>query len=182
VLPGKGIPTGTVQFLSGATVLATGTLDASGSASFSTSSLAVGSTPVVAKYLGDGNYLASSSTAFNQAVAALPVLQFSAAAFSVDETAGTVTLTVLHAGSAVGSASVTYATMDGTAAAPGDYPATGGTLTWAAGDITSKSVAIPIVLHGGPVPARTFAVRLSGPAGATLGTRIAETITIKAHP
>jgi hypothetical protein len=60
--PGKGTPTGTVQFTTGATVLGTGTLDANGEASFTTSTLPAGTTPIVAKYLGDGGYLAADSS------------------------------------------------------------------------------------------------------------------------
>src|SRR5439155_1608879 len=60
VAPGTGVPTGTVTFRDGATVLATVTL-ANGSASFVTSTLAVGSHSLTAAYSGGGNFLASTS-------------------------------------------------------------------------------------------------------------------------
>src|SRR5438034_118002 len=60
VAAGTSIPTGTVTFRDGATVLATVTL-ANGSASFVTSTLAVGSHSLTAAYSGGGNFLASTS-------------------------------------------------------------------------------------------------------------------------
>ena len=60
VAPGTGVPTGTVTFRDGATVLATVTL-VNGSASFVTSTLAVGSHSLTAAYSGGGNFLASTS-------------------------------------------------------------------------------------------------------------------------
>jgi len=58
-----GIPTGTVSFMNGATVLGTGGLNAQGVATFTTTSLAVASYNVVAAYGGDGNFTTANSTA-----------------------------------------------------------------------------------------------------------------------
>src|SRR5438034_854656 len=55
VAPGTGVPTGTVTFRDGATVLATVTL-ANGSASFVTSTLAVASHSLTAAYSGGGDW------------------------------------------------------------------------------------------------------------------------------
>src|SRR5213594_4481140 len=60
VAPGTGVPTGTVTFRDGATVLGTVTL-VNGSASLVTSALAVGSHSLTAAYSGGGNFLASTS-------------------------------------------------------------------------------------------------------------------------
>src|SRR5207247_4343908 len=60
VAPGTGVPTGTVTFRDGATVLATVTL-VNGSASFVTSTLAVGSHSLTAAYSGGGHFPASTS-------------------------------------------------------------------------------------------------------------------------
>src|SRR5262249_16381942 len=60
---GAGIPTGTVDFLDGASVIDTETLDGSGQASFSTASLAAGSHSITAQYNGDPNFNPSISTA-----------------------------------------------------------------------------------------------------------------------
>ena len=55
-----GTPTGTVTFLDGSTVLGSGTLNASGQATFTTTVLAVGGHNITATYSGDANYSASS--------------------------------------------------------------------------------------------------------------------------
>jgi Big-like domain-containing protein len=57
----------TVTFKQGSTVLGTGTLS-SGSASFSTSALAVGTKPITAVYPGDANLAGSTSQAVSQVV------------------------------------------------------------------------------------------------------------------
>jgi hypothetical protein len=62
VSPGTGVPTGMVTFMDGSTPLETVTLDA-GTASFSTSSLTLGSHSITVAYAGDGDdFLASTSS------------------------------------------------------------------------------------------------------------------------
>jgi sugar lactone lactonase YvrE len=65
---GSVIPTGTVIFSDGAATLATAQLDATGSASFQTSLLAVGSHSITASYSGDKSYAAVVSAALIQTV------------------------------------------------------------------------------------------------------------------
>jgi hypothetical protein len=65
---GLGTPTGTVTFFDGATPIGTGTLDGSGVATFTTSTLSVGTHPITAVYNGDGNFLGSTSNVVNQVV------------------------------------------------------------------------------------------------------------------
>jgi hypothetical protein len=60
---GSGTPTGAVTFLNGTTSLGTGTLNAGGQATYSTSSLAAGSYSVAATYGGDTTFAASTSSA-----------------------------------------------------------------------------------------------------------------------
>jgi hypothetical protein len=57
---GGGTPTGTVRFFDGATVLAQVALDGSGVAAFTTSSLAIGSHAIAARYSGDSTFAQSS--------------------------------------------------------------------------------------------------------------------------
>ncbi len=59
--------TGTVEFFDGATSLGTGTLSG-GVATYTTSSLTVGTHPVTATYSGDPNFLASTSAPLDQVV------------------------------------------------------------------------------------------------------------------
>ena len=55
------VPGGLVQFLDGTTVIGTGTLDATGAASFTTASLAVGTHVVALAYAGNQNFLPAVS-------------------------------------------------------------------------------------------------------------------------
>jgi hypothetical protein len=62
VAPGAGTRTGTVTFKDGAAVLGTGSVNASGIATFSTSGLAVGAHAITATYGGDSNFNASTAS------------------------------------------------------------------------------------------------------------------------
>jgi sugar lactone lactonase YvrE len=63
-----GSPAGTVSFYSGVTLLGTGTLNASGVATFTTSSLVVGADSVTAVYAGNAGFAASTSSAVSETV------------------------------------------------------------------------------------------------------------------
>ena len=65
--PGIGTPTGVVTFTEGATTLGSGTL-AGGIATFSTTSLSVGTHAITAQYGADTNFAASTSPATDQVV------------------------------------------------------------------------------------------------------------------
>jgi len=65
---GGPAPTGIVTFMDGATTLGPGTLNGSGVATYSTSSLAVGAHSITANYVGDANNAASASTAVSVTV------------------------------------------------------------------------------------------------------------------
>jgi YVTN family beta-propeller protein len=56
-------PTGSVAFLDGSTQIGTGALGANPQATFSTSSLSLGTHSITAKYSGDANFFGSTSTA-----------------------------------------------------------------------------------------------------------------------
>ena len=70
VAPGADPPTGAVDFLDGATLLGTGTLDPTGVATFSTSALDVAGSPhsITAVYGGDTNFITSTSNTVSQVV------------------------------------------------------------------------------------------------------------------
>jgi hypothetical protein len=76
-----GTPTGAVNFLDGTTQLGTSTLNGSGVATFSTSTLTAGTHNIAAAYNGDGNFNVSSSTIISLPVAA-PDFSISANALS----------------------------------------------------------------------------------------------------
>ncbi|NYF50753.1 Ig-like domain repeat protein [Tunturiibacter gelidoferens] len=66
----SGIPTGSVTFFDGGVRLGTVNLNAAGAASFSTSTLSVGTHHITASYSGDANSIASTSPTLNQVVVA----------------------------------------------------------------------------------------------------------------
>lgn len=108
-------------------------------------------------------------------------IQFAAATATVNEAAGTLTLNVTRtagAGASLDVATVAYATANGTAIAGSDYTATSGTLTWGAGDIAAKTITVPISNDTLVESGETFAVTLSNPVGAILGTAKTATIII----
>jgi hypothetical protein len=69
VAPGAGTPAGTVQFvIDGVDVGTPATLNSSGQAAYGTSTLVVGAHTVSARYLGDGNFTASTSRGITQRI------------------------------------------------------------------------------------------------------------------
>jgi hypothetical protein len=112
-----GTPTGTVTFNDGATTLGTGTLNPSGEATFTTSSLSVGSHSITAVYGGDGNFLTSTSSALTQAVnkssqAALTLNAGSPLTYNTTET--------LTTSGGSGTGAVTYSVTSGSCSVAGD--------------------------------------------------------------
>ena len=68
VAPGTGTPTGTVTFKDGGTTIGTGTLNGSGIATLTTSSLSAASHSITAVYGGDSGFASSTSSSFGQTV------------------------------------------------------------------------------------------------------------------
>ncbi len=62
--PGANIPTGSVSFSDGSAILGTSTLDSTGTATWTTSDLAVGSHRFTAAHGGDANFAASTGSDF----------------------------------------------------------------------------------------------------------------------
>src|SRR5439155_368588 len=115
---GAGTPTGTVTFRDGPTTLGTGTLNASGHATFVTSTLAVGAHPITASYGGDATFSGSTSSTLTQTV----------------KKASTTTLVSSSANPSVSGQSVTF-TATVTANSPGAGTPTG-TVTFKDGSTT----------------------------------------------
>jgi hypothetical protein len=97
-----------------------------------------------------------------------PEVRFSATTYSVDEGAGTATITVLLDGVSDRTVKVDYATSDGTARAGSDYTSANGTLSFDPG-VTSQTFAVSIVDDGADEEDETIALTLSGPTHAVLG-------------
>ncbi len=86
----------------------------------------------------------------------------------VVENAGTASIIVHRAGGSHGAVSVDYATADGSASAGSDYQTTSGTLTWADGDSSPRTIAIPIINDSVPELTEWFTVSFSNPGGGLL--------------
>jgi len=101
--PGAGTATGTVTFKDGSSTLGTGTLDSSGQAMFTTSTLAVGPHSITASYGGDATFSGSTSSPLTQTVkrarARTTTLVSSSANPSVSGQSVTFTATVTAKGS-----------------------------------------------------------------------------------
>jgi hypothetical protein len=113
-------------------------------------------------------------------VSAVPengVISFQPTNYSVSEGAGSANLTVQRFGNIGGTASVSYATQSGTATAGTDFTATTGTLTWPAGDGSTRVISVPIIDDTIAEASESFTVTLSNPVGTTIGTATA-TVTI----
>jgi len=104
-------------------------------------------------------------------------LAMSAASATVDETAGTVTLTVTRTGGADLEVGVSYATAQGTAT-DGDFTATSGTLAWADGDSAPKTITVPIIDDAAFEADEAFSVTLAGPTGGAVLGADTTTVTI----
>lgn len=98
---------------------------------------------------------------------------------SVAEDSGSITLHVARQNGSNGSAQISYATANGTASAGSDYTSTSGTLNWADGDSSTKSITVPILVNGAQGNDVTFTVTIADMVGdAQLGSPSQTTVTI----
>ncbi len=106
-------------------------------------------------------------------------LQFTTSAQSVSESAGSVVLQVTRALGTIGAVAVSYSTANGSATSGADYGATSGTLSWAAGDASTRTITVPILADTESEALESFAISLTAPTGgATLGTTSTATVSI----
>lgn len=105
-------------------------------------------------------------------------LQFSPASYSVAENGTSVSLTVTRINGSAGSASVNYATSNGTATAGADFTAASGTLNWSPGDTATKSFSISLLDDSTYEGNEAFYAALSGVTGAGLGSPASATVDI----
>ncbi len=108
------------------------------------------------------------------------VLAIDPASVTVNESAGTATITVTRMGGSDGAVSATVDTADGSAVAGDDYTAiVGGAVQFADGDSTSKSIQVTLADDKVREPVETFTVTISEPTGdAELGN-VTGTVTIQ---
>lgn len=102
---------------------------------------------------------------------ALGTAVLSASSYSVGEEDGFVTITANRVSGSTGVLSVNYSQSDGTAVDGVNYTATTGSFSWANGDITSKSVNVPIIdanSSGNPTFTFTITGDVSAPSSAVV--------------
>jgi hypothetical protein len=131
-------------------------------------------------------WVASNGAGMVTGNAATPLrtFEFSSANFSVNEGAGSATITVIRTGDAANVMSVDYLVSEGSATANSDFSsstlATGitGTLTFLPGQ-SSVTFAVPIVGDSQAEPSETVLLSLTGPIGGNvLGANATATLTI----
>ncbi|HEY6446410.1 MAG TPA: Ig-like domain repeat protein [Acidobacteriaceae bacterium] len=162
---GTAKPTGTVNFMNGTALLGTGTLNASGVATYTASGLAVGTYTLTAAYQGDANNSASTSASLSLSV----VQATTQVALTASATAVTVSTPVMFTATITGNGGVPTGKvtfMDGTASL--------GTATLnAAGVATFTTSALP-------VGAQSITADYAGDANDAPGTSSAITINVGA--
>jgi hypothetical protein len=96
-----------------------------------------------------------------------------------DGDSSNIAITVTRPESSAGEVSVDYTTSDGSAESGSDYTAISGTLTWADGDASDKTLLIPVAGDTIPEVDETFTLTLSNPTGgAVLGSVPVATVSI----
>jgi Calx-beta domain-containing protein len=105
-------------------------------------------------------------------------IAFQLAEQRVQEDAGTASLVVTRKGANSGTATVAYATADGTAKAGEDYTTKTGTVTFGPGE-TTKAISIAVSADTLKENDETFTVALSDTTGAALAAPRVETVTLQ---
>jgi hypothetical protein len=179
VTSAAGTPTGTVQFKDGGANLGLAvTLNSSGVATLSTSSLSAGVHTITAEYNGDDNFLASGGTlSGDQQVGS--IIKFSVSSYNTTENSGFTTIIVQRTGDLSQAVTVDYSTPDDSSAmtvlpcatANGvafprcDFETALGTLRWAAGDGAAKTFTVLINQDNFVEGPETLTLTLSDPTG-----------------
>jgi hypothetical protein len=106
-------------------------------------------------------------------------LEFGASTYTVAQNAGSATLAVDRTGGSSGPSSISYTATNGTAVSGTDFTAATGTLQWADGDASAKSLSIPISNATPFSGTKSFTVALSAPsAGASISSPATATVAI----
>ncbi|MFC4159336.1 Calx-beta domain-containing protein [Chitinimonas lacunae] len=105
-------------------------------------------------------------------------ISFDPITYSVDEQAGMVRLTLKRTGTDSAAAKVRVTTRAGSATEGTDFSAIDQMVVWADGDVTDKTVEIPVLDDGDAERNEQFEVLLSDPVGITLGTASVATVTV----
>jgi hypothetical protein len=126
----------------------------------------------------DGSASATGTTQTGT-VQSTNAMALSTSAYSITQNSGSASVTVTRMSGSSGSASVNYASSNQTAVAGTDYTAVNGTLTWSDGDMTAKTINVPVSNATPFAGNKSFTVALSNPgSGAAISTPGTATVTI----
>lgn len=125
--------------------------------------------------LADGTVYSASLEPLNAITG--DTVQFSQAVYTVNKNSGHATITVTRAGSTANSATVHFATSDGTAQQPTNYTSASGSLIFAPAE-TSKSFTVQIINNVYLEPDQTVNLNLSNASGLSLGNLSFATLVI----
>jgi hypothetical protein len=162
-------PSGSVTFSDGSTVLATETLNGSGVATYSTSSLGVGGHSITASYAGNSTFAASASSATAVTVAA--------PALTASTTTLTASATTVNAGTNV-TFNVAVAPASGTGTPTGTVSFMNGTTTLAAIGLSNGTASYSTTSL--PVGADSISAIYSGDTNFSGSTSSTVTVTVQA--
>jgi uncharacterized protein (DUF1800 family) len=96
-------------------------------------------------------------------------LAYSTSSYSAAQNAGSVTITVTRTNGSSGAVGVSYSTASGSAVAGTDFTAASGTLSWADGDSTARTITVTLASTTAYTGSKSFTVTLSNvTGGATL--------------
>jgi hypothetical protein len=105
-------------------------------------------------------------------------IQFSSATYTAAENVTPLVVTVTRTGDTTAAASVAIASADIGSTAGSDYTSVSTTLSWDAGDATSKTLNLALLDDALVEGSETLSLTLSSPTGDTLGVNSVATVTI----
>jgi hypothetical protein len=151
---------------------------ASGSCPFTVPASHAPGTYQLRLFADSGLFHLASSNSFSVGASA-GALQFSAATYTVSESGGSATITIMRTGGNSGVVGVTVSTSNGTATAGADYTAVSQTVAFANADTANKTISIPINNDTLGEGNETINIVLSNPTGgATLASLSSAVLTI----
>jgi hypothetical protein len=180
-----GTITGTVQFYDGSTVIGSAVTLASGSASYSTSTLSQGSHSITAVYSGDSTYGTSTSTALTQTISAGSKASTTAAVTSSlnPSTVGaSVTLTAAVASSTSGTITGTVQFYDGSTAIGTPVTVASGAAQYSTTALSVGSHAITATYSGDSTYATSTSLALTQTVNSTTKSATTTAVNSSLNP
>ena len=126
--------------------------------------------------------LGSTNTCAVTILDSLGQATFAQSSATVNESAGSLPITISRAGGNTGTLTVNCGTLDGSAVAGVNYLATNSSLTWTNGDSSDRQIVIPILTSSIINSNAQFAVNLTATNPGLLGAISSLTVTLQQSP